>query len=160
MNYKVLNEKGMSHQDLQKIEVEQKFAIEKSTVKGTAKTPFEALKCVSQNIKNTPYELTMEPTHPKKKQSESVSQISEVRTKSIHKEIKSVDYPKSGQDSAQGDGETSSFKMEPGASKRNNTTSVNRSALAYRAEANTFPPNGVMYPTYSKTATPNHYANV
>jgi hypothetical protein len=78
MNYKVLNEKGMSHQDLQKIEVEQKFAIEKSTIKGTAKTPFEALKSASQNIKNTPFELTMEPTHPKRQQSESESQISEI----------------------------------------------------------------------------------
>ena len=35
-------------------------------LKGTAKTPFDKLKIERANIKNTPYELTMEPVNGKR----------------------------------------------------------------------------------------------
>ena len=47
-------------------EPEKHFKVEKSNLKGTAKTPFDRLKIERANIKNTPYELTMEPIFDKK----------------------------------------------------------------------------------------------
>jgi hypothetical protein len=47
-------------------EPEKHFIVEKSMLKGTAKTPFDKLKIERANIKNTPYELTMEPVNGKK----------------------------------------------------------------------------------------------
>ena len=47
-------------------EPEKHFKVEKSNLKGTAKTPFDRLKIDRANIKNTPYELTMEPIYDKK----------------------------------------------------------------------------------------------
>jgi|TARA_B110001469_G_C9624927_1_gene311839 hypothetical protein len=44
-------------------EPEKHFIVEKSMLKGTAKTPFDKLKIERANIKNTPYELTMEPVN-------------------------------------------------------------------------------------------------
>jgi|TARA_B110001450_G_C17655112_1_gene494860 hypothetical protein len=57
----------VSEEDIEMIDADQEpekhFIVEKSMLKGTAKTPFDKLKIERANIKNTPYELTMEPVN-------------------------------------------------------------------------------------------------
>ena len=69
-DYRKLNNQGnrVSDDEFEMVdnEPEKHFLIEKSMLKGTAKTPFDKLKIERANIKNTPYELTMEPVNGKR----------------------------------------------------------------------------------------------
>ena len=66
-DYRKLNNQGNRVSDeefeMAEMEPEKHFKVEKSIMKGTAKTPFDRLKIERANIKNTPYELTMEPVN-------------------------------------------------------------------------------------------------
>ena len=69
-DYRKLNNLGnrVSDDEFEMVdqEPEKHFRVEKSMLKGTAKTPFDRLKIERANIKNTPYELTMEPVNGKR----------------------------------------------------------------------------------------------